>query len=139
MSIESYSVIRSTLRFSQGPNVIGQPGFDSRSDTERRDSVITADARHWGFHLAFLRRKPDNQILGSECGLRPRSGSAPLVVSRYQRGVQYVGRPRGLATPNLSLTVRVLFIELRSPKKRPVVPSDGPFLTTFSLSWLFLS
>ena len=38
--------------------------------------VLTFQASHWA-PLAFLREKPDNQSLGSECGLRPRLDSAP--------------------------------------------------------------
>lgn len=34
--------------------------------------VFATDAGHVGFSLVFLREKPDTQILGSECGLRPR-------------------------------------------------------------------
>jgi hypothetical protein len=38
--------------------------------------VFAADACHIGFSLVFLREKPDNHDLGSECGLRPRLDSA---------------------------------------------------------------
>jgi len=38
--------------------------------------VVTSNAGHVGFSLVFLREKPDNQSLGSECGLRPRLDSS---------------------------------------------------------------
>jgi hypothetical protein len=37
--------------------------------------VLAADAGHAGFSLVFLREKPDNHGLGSECGLLPRLDS----------------------------------------------------------------
>ncbi len=40
-----------------------------------RFGVLTSEAGH-GFSLVFQREKPDNQSLGSECGLRPRLDSA---------------------------------------------------------------
>jgi hypothetical protein len=42
--------------------------------------VLASQAGH-GLSLVFLREKPDNQSLGSECGLRPRLDSAPSSVS----------------------------------------------------------
>src|ERR1700682_1671095 len=39
--------------------------------------VLTTDTCHIRFSLVFLREKPDNQSLGSECGLRPRLDSVP--------------------------------------------------------------
>jgi hypothetical protein len=38
--------------------------------------VFAADTCHVGFSLVFLREKPDNHDLGSECGLPPRLDSA---------------------------------------------------------------
>lgn len=43
-------------------------------------SVLASEAGHRAFPLVFLCGKPDNQSLGSECGLRPRLDSAPSSV-----------------------------------------------------------
>lgn len=72
----------SECRFASGATVT----LDSATSVEAKSFcfvVVTADTSHVGFSLVFLLEKPDNQSLGSECGLRPRLDSAlPLAETR---------------------------------------------------------
>lgn len=56
-----------------------------------RFGMLAFDAGHVGFSLVFLREKPDNQLCGSECGLRPRLDSALPVAETTGRAFSFRG------------------------------------------------
>ncbi len=56
----------------RGRHCSGTFGFSFSVGSESLcSSVVTANAGHRAIPLVFLREKPDNQGLGSRCGLRP--------------------------------------------------------------------